>query len=242
MAESRLGRAYRVLYESLCGLHPNPLPWHWQWLPAHLLNRDLGRELPKLAGSVLDIGCGQNPYRPLMSSAREYVGADVVAGPTVDVVIVPKQPLPLPDAKFDAVVMTQVLEFVDDPDYLIAEIRRVLKPGGVVVASFIFIFNEHGPFDIVRYSGNAVPRLFADFSAGIVRRQGGIGSSLAILFLNWLNQTLNLNIVLRLVRPLLLPVWLPFCLVVNLVALLMDALDRTASYYSNVFVVLRRRA
>src|SRR5690242_326830 len=97
MAESTLGRAYRVLYEALCGRHPNPLPWHWQWLPSHLLNRDFRVELPKLSGRLLDIGCGPKPYRPLLASVQEYIGADVEAGPTVDVLIAPGQPLPLPD-------------------------------------------------------------------------------------------------------------------------------------------------
>lgn len=240
MAESTLGRAYRVLYEALCGRHPNPMPWHWQWLASHLLNRDFRAHLPKLTGSVLDIGCGEKPYASLLSSAREYVGADVIAAPTVDVVITPNQPLPLPDERFDAVMITQVMEFVDEPSGLVSEIRRVLKPNGIVLATFPFIFNEHGPGDCRRYSGNAVGSLFAGFSLVVVKRQGGVGSTLAILFLNWVNQSLNLNLALRLVRPLFLPVWLPLSLVINVLALVLDKCDRTASYYTNVFSVLRK--
>jgi SAM-dependent methyltransferase len=204
------------------------------------LNRGFKAELPKLNGSLLDIGCGEKPYRPLMTSVQEYVGADVVSGPHVDVLIVPNKPLPLPDGRFDAVLITQVMEFVERPAELSAEIRRVLKPGGVVVASFPFIFQEHGPYDLVRYSGNAVAGLFAGFSAVTVKRQGGIGSSLAILFLNWINESLNLVFPLRLLRPLLLPLWLPFCLIVNLLALVFDQCDRTRRYYSNVLAVLRK--
>jgi SAM-dependent methyltransferase len=240
MAESTLGRAYRALYEALCGRHPRPFPWHWQWLPSRLLNRGFKAELPKLNGSLLDIGCGQKPYRPLMTSIHEYVGADVVAGPHVDVLITPNKPLPLPDSRFDAVLITQVMEFVEKPQELAAEIRRVLKPGGVVVASFPFIFQEHGPYDLARYSGNAVGGLFPGFTPVNIRRQGGVGSTLAILFLNWVNQSLNLNLPLRLMRPLLLVLWLPLCLVVNVLALIVDLIDRTASYYTNILAVLKR--
>ena len=240
MSESRLGRAYRVLYEVLCGRHPKPLPWHWQWLPSHLLNRDFKAQLPKLTGSVLDIGCGQKPYLPLLTSVQEYLGADVAAGPAVDVVFTPNQPLPLPDDRFDAVMITQVMEFVDQPVALASEIRRVLKPNGIVVATFPFIFQEHGPFDLMRYSANAAGTAFPGFTPVLIKRQGGVGSSLGILFLNWLNQTLNLNVFLRLLRPLFLPVWLPLCLIINLLALAMDACDRTASYYTNVLAVLRK--
>jgi SAM-dependent methyltransferase len=204
------------------------------------LNRDFKAQLPKLTGSVLDIGCGEKPYLPLLTSVQDYVGADVVAGPAVDVLFTPNQPLPFPDERFDAVMITQVMEFVDRPVALVSEIRRVLKPDGIVIATFPFIFQEHGRFDLVRYSANAVDGLFAGFSPVHIRRQGGVGSSVGILFLNWLNQSLNLNVVSRLLRPLFLPVWLPLCLVINLLALAMDACDRTASYYTNVLAVLRK--
>jgi len=240
MAESTLGRAYRVLYEKLCGRHPFLWPWHSQWLAAHLLNRDLKAHLPTVTGRVLDVGCGQQPYRPLLRAAREYVGADVAAGPTVDVVIKPGTPWPVADQQFDAVLMTQVLEYVDDVPALVADLRRVLRRDGTAIVSYPFLFNEHGANDLLRLSALAVPAYFPGFTPVVIRRQGAIGSTLATLFLNWLNQSLNHNRALRLVRPVLLPLWLPLCLLVNLLALLVNACDRTACYYSNVFVVLRK--
>lgn len=240
MTESTLGRAYRVLYEKLCGSHPNLRPWHFQWLAAHLLNRDLGAHLPKLAGRVLDVGCGQQPYRQLLRSADEYLGADVAPGATVDVVISPGEPWPLPDGYVDAVLMTQVVEYLDDIQSVVAEMRRVLKPGGIVIVTFPFLFNEHGAHDLLRLSANAVGPFFVGFTPVTVKRQGGIGSTIGTLFLNWLNQSLNRTPALRLLRPLFLPVWLPLCLVVNLLSLGINWLDRTACYYTNVFAMLRK--
>ena len=43
--------------------------------------------------------------------------------------------LPFPDASFDKVFCTEVLEHVLDPAQVLAEIRRVLKPGGYAVVS-----------------------------------------------------------------------------------------------------------
>lgn len=72
--ESRLGSLYRQLYEALCGKHPRLLPWHFQWLDTLYLARTLKARLPQLAGRVLDVGCGDKPYRALFSQATDYVG------------------------------------------------------------------------------------------------------------------------------------------------------------------------
>jgi len=55
----------------------------------------------------------------------------------VAVVETPAEHLPFDDASFDTVVATLVLCTVDDPDQALAEVARVLRPGGV------FLFAEH---------------------------------------------------------------------------------------------------
>lgn len=42
--------------------------------------------------------------------------------------------LPFPDASFDVVLIAHVLEHMSQPDRAVAELHRVLKPGGVVIA------------------------------------------------------------------------------------------------------------
>jgi ubiquinone/menaquinone biosynthesis C-methylase UbiE len=44
--------------------------------------------------------------------------------------------IPFDDASFDAVVTNQVFEHVEDLDFALAEIARVLKPGGSVLSLF----------------------------------------------------------------------------------------------------------
>lgn len=43
---------------------------------------------------------------------------------------------PFPDGSFDVVISNQVLEHVDDPEAVIADMGRLLRPGGVLLAAF----------------------------------------------------------------------------------------------------------
>jgi hypothetical protein len=62
---------YRATYDTLCGRHPWERHWHFQWLAATDLRRELRRTLPKLSGRVLDVGCGQKPYTVWMPAVVE---------------------------------------------------------------------------------------------------------------------------------------------------------------------------
>lgn len=93
--------------------------------------------------AVLDLGCRAGALSQHFLTGNEVTGVDVdehalehaarrglrtVWG---DV----EEPLPFEDETFDAVVAGEILEHVRFPDEVVAEIRRVLKPGGVVVGS-----------------------------------------------------------------------------------------------------------
>jgi SAM-dependent methyltransferase len=68
-------------------------------------------------------------------------GFDKVAGQTCDV-----QELPFGDASFDVVVANHMLYHVPDPDQGVAELARVLRPGGVLLAAT----NGYGHMDVIK--------------------------------------------------------------------------------------------
>ena len=69
---------------------------------------------------------GVDPSESMLALAcRNAPGAEFRAGGAIE--------LPFPDASFDAVVSTQVLEYVEDVAAALAEARRVLRPGGRVL-------------------------------------------------------------------------------------------------------------
>ncbi|MGA8764867.1 MAG: methyltransferase domain-containing protein [Candidatus Sulfotelmatobacter sp.] len=92
-------------------------------------------QLPSTELSVLDVGGRIQPYRPLLANRlRQYVAVDLRPTPLVDLRARGEQ-LPLADARFDLVICTQMLEYVAQPSRLVAEVYRVLKPGGKFILS-----------------------------------------------------------------------------------------------------------
>jgi len=82
-----------------------------------LVARGCRPTLVDFAQSMLD-----HARRTLRDAAEGYVRADVSA-------------VPLPEASFDAACVVQVLEYVPDPVAVLREARRLVRPGGLVLAA-----------------------------------------------------------------------------------------------------------
>jgi SAM-dependent methyltransferase len=101
---------------------------------------------------VLDLGCRSGALTRHILEGNELVGLDVDAAALAkasDLGIEPVQanveePLPFEDASFDAVVAGELFEHLQFPDALVAEIARVLRPGGVLVGSVPNAFRLQG--------------------------------------------------------------------------------------------------
>jgi SAM-dependent methyltransferase len=242
---SGFARLYTGIYERLAGRAPAVHPWHFQWLAVRYLYNDLQTLLPTLHGRVLDVGCGDKPYGVWLDRSRvtEHLGIDVYPGPRVDLVIEPGRPWALETASFDALVCTQVLEHVADLEHVLSEMRRVLKPGGTLIASVPFAYHQHAfPDDYRRLSVNGAVRLFQDdYDLIEVRPQGGIGSTLAVYWLNWIDVYSSAHRAMRFAKAALLPGWLAASGLVNGLGAALDRVDDTRAFYGNTLVVARRK-
>lgn len=113
------------------------------------------------------------------SPGLRLLETDVVLGPTIDVVC-DGHDLPFADASFDAAVCQAVLEHVIDPYRVADEVRRVLRPGGLVYSEVPFMQQVHeGAFDFTRFTHLGHRRLWRYFDELSSGAQGGPGMALA---------------------------------------------------------------
>lgn len=244
------------LYERICGRELEANLLHFQYVPQRYARRDIRRDGPRLEGWVLDVGCGNQPFRPYLTRARRYVGLDLP--PTSRSLRYQAPPevygdghhLPFKDASFDAVLCTQVLEHAARPAELLRELARVLKPGGLGLISVPFFYNLHlEPHDYFRFTPYGLGWLLENNGLRIqeLRGQGGIGSLLVQMLHNWLFSGLKRWSRKGRWRSWLLVPAMPFlfCLTLldNLVALALDRLNAGDLRFSpNLWVLVTKKA
>jgi SAM-dependent methyltransferase len=129
------------------------------------LYQSIKKEAEKLSGDILDFGCATKPYQYLFKNAKSYIGLDIEneghlhENEGVDVFYDGKT-IPFEDAHFDAIFTSEVFEHVFDIDEIIPEIKRVLKPGGKMLVTVPFAWNEHEvPNDFGRYTSFGIQHL-----------------------------------------------------------------------------------
>jgi SAM-dependent methyltransferase len=240
-----LQRFYSWLYRLLCGTHFSPRPWHYRWCAVRGLHADLRESLPLLEGRVLLVGAHSIQYTGWATRAAEFVavrqdyGADArpPGNGISHVPVHPHQPWPLPTASFDALLCTQALATMPDPNHVAAEMARLLRPGGLAVVSAPTLIAA-GETTLASYSAEGLRRLLdTHFTVTAVRREGGIGSSLVLMILVWLEAAAAQRALLRLAQLLFLPLWITLCGTLNMAAVLLDAVDTTRVVYANTLVV-----
>jgi SAM-dependent methyltransferase len=134
--------------------------------------------------SLLDLGCGSRPYCPLYEHRfRFHIAADYnVRGPIQ--IRVNANRLPFRDGCFDVVLLSEVIEHVPDAQTVLAEIDRVLKPGGYLLITWPFNYMMHEvPQDYVRFTEFGMDQLLADTTMRIehIVRRGNAFAVLAAL-------------------------------------------------------------
>jgi SAM-dependent methyltransferase len=118
--------------------------------------------------TILDVGCGIGTYvRRFRRFSDDVHGVEVEAERVAEasaelpnIVVGVGEALPYPDDQFDLVFSNEVIEHVDDDRATAAEMVRVTKPGGVIVAfapNRLYPFETHGAYFGGRYVFGNIP-------------------------------------------------------------------------------------
>jgi SAM-dependent methyltransferase len=126
------------------------------------IEKDIALLSKSLQGQLLDFGCGSKPYQQYFKHTGKYVGLDIEQSghshqnEQIDVFYDGKV-IPFSENRFDAVFSSEVFEHVFNIDEALQEIKRVLKPNGLLLLSCPFAWPEHEvPYDFARYSSYGI--------------------------------------------------------------------------------------
>jgi SAM-dependent methyltransferase len=131
------------------------------------------------------------------SKVEEYIGIDIETALVYDDTIKPDYTwegkiLPFNDNEFEAIIMTEVMEHVQEPKNVLTEANRVLKNGGHLFFTVPFLWPLHEvPHDEFRYTPFSMERFFQDagFTNIQIHATGGWHASLAQFLGLWVRRS-----------------------------------------------------
>jgi SAM-dependent methyltransferase len=151
-------------------MEPYTDPRHWSGHTIRELERASIREFMErsrefLKGRVLDFGAGKpgtcqtpQPYRDLVEG--EYVPFDK------------DDDLPIPYSEaFEAVICTQVVQYLPDPERMLTVMRKYLKPGGHLLLTYPTNWDEVEISDLWRFTKTGMERLLRKAGFQILRHE-----------------------------------------------------------------------
>ncbi len=135
----------RPVEDELLGAYPDG--YYQAWFPQEKgrLNlwqkRLLDLEQHKNNGKLLDIGCGIGSFLALAKKKFDVYGTEISRYAVdqakkkfnIDVFTGYVEDAKFPDSYFDAITLYHVLEHIANPSKTILEIRRIIKPSGVLI-------------------------------------------------------------------------------------------------------------
>jgi SAM-dependent methyltransferase len=142
-----------------------------------LLDKSLENHKNLMTGFVLDIGGKRERKRgsfsPPETQAKNwlYLNIDLETQPDI---FGDAGNIPLPSMCVDTVICTEVLEHLQEPARCVDEVYRILKPGGVFIASVPFLYPIHAdPYDFQRYTDEGLRYLCKQFDTVQINNMGG---------------------------------------------------------------------
>ncbi len=137
-----------------------------------LLDKALEEAVGLMSGHVLDVGGSKynkrGSFRPPLEKVTswEYLNSNPDTNPDY---CCDAAKVPIDDNSIDTVVMTEVLEYLDNPEDVLSEIYRLLKDDGMCILSTPFLHPVHGDDQFDRQRWTAVKLAQACRNAGFTK-------------------------------------------------------------------------
>ncbi len=163
-------------------------------------------------GILLDLGCGTAPlFHEYNKKVNEVICIDwensCHKNIHLDFVADLSKNIPLDSNSVNTVLLSDVLEHISEPQKLMAEISRVMRPGGILILGVPFFYWLHeSPYDFNRYTKYQLEKLCFDNNLIIceLKEWGGpLSVILDIMGKNWpkkFGQKIFQNIAIKLIN------------------------------------------
>jgi ubiquinone/menaquinone biosynthesis C-methylase UbiE len=138
-----------------------------------ILDNDLEMARKYMKSKVLDLGGGRRRSEFKEPEDATFIVLDINRD-FQPAVLGDAHHLPFTGSAFDCVKCTELLEHVENPEKVVEEITRVLKPSGTLILSMPFNFGIHAdPFDFQRFTDYKLRKMLEkDFEIEIIKKQG----------------------------------------------------------------------
>lgn len=135
--------------------------WRYQWIIHHQVIAALERARAHAHGVLLDVGCGSKPFaRHFEGRVSRYLGTDLASSAYFDGVrpeiFARAEALPVRTASVDTLLGLSMMDHIAEPDVMLAEAHRVLRPGGTLLLEFPQLVPLHDEPDYFRYTSSGV--------------------------------------------------------------------------------------
>jgi SAM-dependent methyltransferase len=198
----------------------------------------------RFGGRLLDIGCGSKWKQDLVGDlVDEYVGLDhegSMHDQSVVDIFGTAYEIPQPDASFDCILCTSVLEHLEEPGAALRESARVLRPGGFALYTTPLFWHLHEqPRDFYRYTEYSLRYLFESAGYEVVTLEAMSGFWLTVLTELGYYTLASLP---RLLRPALRPLLAVGSYVIPAVDRVDTRINPRSTEWTWMYVVVARRS
>ena len=160
----------------------------------------LKKNISNFKGTLLDIGCGKMPYKEYIlqkSEVKKYLGLDIESALIYDSATKPDFfwdgiKMPFDNESFDCAFGTEVLEHCPEPEIVLSEVFRVLKPNTTFFFTVPFFWNLHEtPHDEYRFTPYSFERHLQNcgFKNINIKATGGWHASMAQMLGLWVKRS-----------------------------------------------------